>query len=623
MIAFTRPWFLLLLIIPLLWILFLAFNRRRSKADVPSTLIWKQVLQSRSQRRFHSRSRLNLLLLLQLTVLLSGIMALAGFSFYSPPQQNLQDLIIVIDTTASMQVTQGGISRFTRARNAAIEIVNAPVEENGGSRRIALIELAARPRIIHRFTEDRTAVTAALRSLTPSDEAGEADTALQLAYDLRSPASDTGVLLLSDGAFQLAGEYPGLQVRLFGEPAANNGISRFSIRKVPRRENEYQVLCEFFSSSEGEPGLSYSLLQNGTTILSNETARSADRILSRVHSLRGQPGDIFRLQLDRSDALEADNTAYGVIPQLPRPKVLCVTPGNLFLENFFAVFDEADAFISNDPIVKGLYDVVLFDGPLGSLSFPAAVLKIDSRQTQNPDEASGNLTTAAFAHQVSDHPVLAGLDFTGLSSLVDPQAVIRMPADSRILVRSAGRPLITASENGSRRLQVHFDLRQSDLPYSPIFPVFMSNAVWWAYAGMLPERSAVFRTGSPIRFPHVLSDGRVQFGSSTGNGVSARITNHQLEIGRIRRAGLYREQSFGGVKIGVNLLSAEESDLTPRLQINAAPAAAAAQPNPSPRPSGSEQAGGSTREFWQLLVAVMLLAAAAEWLVSHTGRRPE
>src|SRR6056297_3160526 len=181
MIAFTRPWLLLLLIIPLLWILFLAFNRRRSKADVPSTMIWRQVLQSRSQRRFHARSRLNLLLLLQLTVLLSGIMALAGLSFYSPPQQRVQDTIIVLDTSASMQVTHDGISRFTQARNAAIEIVNEPVAENGGSRRIALIELAARPRIIHRFTENRTAVTAALRSLTPSDEAGDADTALQLA----------------------------------------------------------------------------------------------------------------------------------------------------------------------------------------------------------------------------------------------------------------------------------------------------------------------------------------------------------------------------------------------------------------------------------------------------------
>ncbi|MFW6362088.1 MAG: vWA domain-containing protein, partial [Spirochaetota bacterium] len=445
MIAFTRPWFLLLLIIPLLWLLFLAFNRRRSNADVPSTMIWKQVLQSKSQRRFHARSRLNLILLLQLTVLLSGIMTLAGLSFYNPPRQNQQDLIIVIDTSASMQVTQDGISRFSQARNAAIETVNSPVAKNGESRRIALIELAARPRIIHRFTANRNAVTAALRSLTPSDEAGDADTALQLAYDLRSPASDTGVLLLSDGAFQLAGEYPGLQVRQFGEPAANNGISRFSIRKVPRRENEYQLLCEFFSSSENELELSYSLLQNGTRILSNETAQSAGtlaasggRVFSRVHTVRGQPGDIFRLQIDGPDALEADNTAFGVIPRLPRPKVLCVTPGNLFLENFFAVFDDADAFISSDPIVQGLYDVVLFDGPLGSLGFPAAVLKIDS--LQNPDQAQSNLTTAAFAHQVSDHPLLAGLDLTGLSSLIDPEAVIRMPADSRILVRSAERP---------------------------------------------------------------------------------------------------------------------------------------------------------------------------------------
>src|SRR3972149_2819576 len=93
---------------------------RRDEAVVPSTLLWQRLVADVEANAPWQRLRGSLLLLLQLPLVLL-LAALAARPFLERPAGLAQDLVLVIDTSASMAATDVAPDRLTAAHGAPPE----------------------------------------------------------------------------------------------------------------------------------------------------------------------------------------------------------------------------------------------------------------------------------------------------------------------------------------------------------------------------------------------------------------------------------------------------------------------------------------------------------------------
>ena len=107
-----------LLFIPAVIAMYL-LKLRRDQAVVPSTLLWSRLLTDVEANAPWQRLRRSLLLLLQLLLVLALVL-LAARPFLERPAGLARDIVLVMDTSASMGATDVAPNRLAAARDAAI-----------------------------------------------------------------------------------------------------------------------------------------------------------------------------------------------------------------------------------------------------------------------------------------------------------------------------------------------------------------------------------------------------------------------------------------------------------------------------------------------------------------------
>src|SRR3954470_1575235 len=117
---FVSPLALLgLLFVPAVLAMYL-LKLRRDRTLIPSTLLWQKLVADVEANAPWQKLRRSLLLLIQLLLVLI-LVFLAARPFIERPAGLAQDLVLVIDTSASMQATDVAPNRLEAAKQAAID----------------------------------------------------------------------------------------------------------------------------------------------------------------------------------------------------------------------------------------------------------------------------------------------------------------------------------------------------------------------------------------------------------------------------------------------------------------------------------------------------------------------
>src|SRR4249920_3529544 len=136
---------------------------RRDQAVVPSTLLWSRLLTDVEANAPWQRLRRSPLLLLQL-LLVIALVLLAARPFLERPAGLARDIVLVMDTSASMGATDVAPDRLAAARAAAIDALgDLPT---GG--RVSVIAADRSARIVVNDTSDLSRVRQALDELQPA-----------------------------------------------------------------------------------------------------------------------------------------------------------------------------------------------------------------------------------------------------------------------------------------------------------------------------------------------------------------------------------------------------------------------------------------------------------------------
>jgi hypothetical protein len=191
----TTPLALLgLLFVPAVVAMYL-LKLRREERLVPSTLLWQRLVADVEANAPWQRLRRSLLFLLQLLLVLILVL-LAARPFIERPAGLARDIVLVVDTSASMAATDVAPNRLSAAKEAAL---NALRDLPAGGK-VSVVEAGRTARIVAAGSSDLGRIRLAIESIRPTTAAGDLSDALELASELASQSGDAEVLIATDAA---------------------------------------------------------------------------------------------------------------------------------------------------------------------------------------------------------------------------------------------------------------------------------------------------------------------------------------------------------------------------------------------------------------------------------------
>jgi Ca-activated chloride channel homolog len=509
-VSFLSPLALLgLLFLPVVIAMYL-LKLRRDRQVVPSTLLWQKLLTDVEANAPWQRLRRSLLLLLQL-LLVALLALLAARPFLERPAGLAGDVVVVIDTSASMAATDIPPDRLAEAKRQVIEKLR-DLPANGT---VSVIAAGRTARVVVNGTTDLGRVRAAIEGITVSPTTGDLGDALNLANALAARAGDAEILVATDAALaikpvnRLDHKVSVLQV---GRDRKNQAIVALAVRPAPsgvtrsvfisianldiepaQRRLELYADDVLIDARDLLPRLEP---QTRTEVIVDEVPREASVIEVRLTG--GAQGA-------QPDALALDDRAWAIVPPDRLRRILLVGEGDPYLETALSYLPNTELY-GVTPAKYGpdthpeLFDLIIFEGFLPGTLPATAVLAIAPTATSDLGEVVGTLTDPGIATLSPDEPILKFVDLSSVH--IGRAAKMVQPSWARTVIPGpAGAPLLyTGDLDGQRVGVMAFLPRNSDLPLQVAFPVLMANLSGELMGGSSAPAEAV-APGDPVTIP--------------------------------------------------------------------------------------------------------------------------
>ncbi len=608
-----------------LWMLRL----KRQDVTVSSLYLWNTLLQETQANAPFQKLRRNVLLFLQLLAAFLLVFALARPFVYGAGVSG-HTIVLVLDTSASMNATDVSPSRLAAAKAAADDFVDRQMR--GGDVATVLSASAKPQSLLSGFTGDSGKLHAAIDGASGTDTVADMPAAMTLAQSLVGTRSGAEIRVFSDGAYSADDlrklgtlSYGGTDVALtsIGTTSPDNvAITRLDGRRNPQT-GVNEVFAEVQLGGRPHSGGTLSLLKDGRLIDARALNFTNNTQVETFDSPLLKDGGIVTARLDDvKDDLATDNQASLVLAP-PRPRrVLLVTDGNIFLERGLNLDPDVvlaectpDEFATVGKNGVG-YGMVVFDGALPATPLPPGnYLVFGADNSQLPVSSSGSSDNPTYIDENRTHPVMRFVDLEGLHLRTALHTQTQPWGQS--LAEADSGPLIAAGEhNGLRVVSVSFNLSDSDWPLRVSFPIFLTNSVrWLTAAGGLGSNNPETPTGVVASITVLPGQSSVSLTRPDGSktAVNAPDTGGVVLVDDTRLAGVYHAHvGSADYPFAVNLDSANESRLTaqhpPQLTHPGTPMVAAVHLPLSRR---------AKDDLWPTLAAAALVLLLVEWFVFH------
>lgn len=513
---FATPLALLgLLFVPAVIAMYL-LKLRRTETIVPSTLLWQRLAADVEANAPWQKLRRSLLFLVQL--LLVAILAfLAARPFVERPAGLARDLVLIVDTSASMAATDVAPDRLGAAKQAAIEALkDLP---SGG--KVSVIEAGRTARIVATGTADISRVRQAIESIKPTVSRGDLGDALALAQQLAIQSGDAEVLVATDAALAVppttkvdapirvlrVGDAKGsrnqaivaLAIRRAGSALVNSAfvsVANFDLERATRR-------LEIWGDDR--------LIESRTVTIDPQS--KADVIIDNVGDAQN-PVTVLDVRLvapdtatttGRPDLLAADDRAWAVIPPSRPRAVLLVGEGDPYLETALSqlpgmsLFGTTPADYAKDVVRRDgtQWDLIIFEGFVPATLPATPILAIAPPKSSSLGDVVGTLENPGIGTLGTDEPILRYVDLATIH--IASAQRLALPAWARTVIPGPkGAPLLYSGVRaGLPAAVLAFTPRESDLPLQVAFPILLANLTGELLGGSAAPTTAI-KPGEPV-----------------------------------------------------------------------------------------------------------------------------
>jgi Ca-activated chloride channel homolog len=603
---------------------------RRRDVPVGSTFLWQQLVRDVEANAPWQRLRFSWLLVLQLLIALVAVIA-AARPFLTVSSDLAANVVLIVDTSASMGTVEAGSTRIAEARLAARRVIGDLPE--GGHVTVVAADDSAH--VLVSDTDDRAAALAAIDRIAATQVPGDLTDAFALASALAARDSDSTVVVVTDAnadRLPKIGMGAPVHVERVGSTDANQAVAALSLlRRSGGAELDLFVAVSNPSGSDVTRRLE--IYADDVLVDARDLAIPAEQRSEAVINSVPQSAKVVEARLAGTDALAVDDRAFALVPQAGAVRALLVGPGNTYLENalallprleLYAVGAEGYATAISGAISDGKpYGIVIFDRTVPDQVPSIPALYVGPTKDGAFGKLGGVLDGPILDRTDPADPLLRFLDLSTLH-IGRARAVTLADGMRAVISTPAGSPLVAAGRVDGRGVALlSFALGDSDLPLQVAFPLLMSNLV----DALLPSVDGVLppsvQLGEPIAISVDPAIRRVAAVAASGEQIELDVIGGRVTVPGPRVVGLVDLQvvddgtGHAGGSLGetaANLFNPGESRVTP-----GDPARIVDLGSVGPRPGTGALSARS--EWWWPLALAGLLLLLAEWILFHRPTR--
>ena len=547
--GFTNLWplFLLLTIPPVIMLYIL--KRKYKEEVISSSLLWREVYKNTRANTPWEKFKKNIMLLLQIIIILSVILALMSPSI-SIGGKSYKNVIMVIDNTASMNtIYNDSNSRLEQGKTLAKEYLNSTKE--GTNTYIISYDGNSNLLLNGEFNKSNTA--SIIDKINASYSSGDISDVVSFVKAIGDGIGEEYEALIFTDKQVAISDINGRIVYL-GNSGLNASVDNVSHKFV---DDKVKVIANVTNNGDSLYEGDFSLYNGEELVAVEEVTLQVGESKTLSFQLDSLNSDYLKGELSRKDILMEDNTYYHVVNENKVKKILLVTDENVFLEKAFGIIENTEVYKTND--VSNItendeYDLYVFDNKMPRvMPSKGSILFINPNSNEFFNVLEGGEIGQAKAVKGSVSSYLEDTQFT-----LSEYNIIETPYYGTNILTIDNNSIGFKGEINDRKIAaLSFDLHSTDFALKKEFPILVYElGEELISTGMVSSNN--FRAGEKIVVKS--SDFENEINVAYPNGDIKDLKSGEEVKGELA-LGIYKiNQNDNNESFSVNFPTSSESD---------------------------------------------------------------
>ncbi|MFP7458865.1 BatA and WFA domain-containing protein [Niallia circulans] len=461
----AQPYYFLLLIFIGLFILIYFFRKKYTKQTIPSNLLWEEVLKEMRASSWFHKWQNNVLFWLQLLCLLLLMFALVG-PYFAKETMKGEQIIFLFDTSASMAANGSSSNRLEDSKKEALEMMKG-LQKNQA---VTILEVNDRPQILLHNESERDKISAAIKGLELSYTHEDWQSATELTASLAKEGK-TAIHIFSDGVEkERIKNIDSFYVKVHNqeqEKAENVSILSFGVSK---NADKIAGIAMVENQTDSQKTIPFQVESEKTVLYQQDIElEPKERKVIAINDLPEK--SYYSAQLNVTDDFLVDNMQTAVLNKQATTMYTDNEMNPFLVKGFEAIglqviqMENKEDFLTKQDGIFLLSGSVLPEHIEGPFVFFFTGGKKEKVQT---------------VIEPSEDELLLHVDMKDVFIASATKQTMKTMKPMKPIVKSGELPLIQKGEwNNQPAIAIQFDLKDSDWPLHPSFPIFLYNMYQW------------------------------------------------------------------------------------------------------------------------------------------------
>jgi hypothetical protein len=476
-------------------IAFYLFKKKFERKVVSSTYLWEQIMKEWETNRWNKKLNQNLLFFLQLLIMIAIVIAIARPYMDGENVVTSEQLVIIMDTSATMVAMDDDTTRFELAKEQAIKMV----KQLNKNQTVTLVNAKSTPELLLTNEANQRKVIDTINDLKLSYEADNLIDSIKLGESLIHQQS-AEIHLFSDHTKKDDVETVpidhNLVVHNVGITRPNLSLRSFGVKKAMDQVNG--VITVF---NEGDKEESVSLLinsENKELVQLNETLPPNKLTVIEFANLPVET--VYEAKIEQGDGYSLDDQSYAFLANNESPSIHAAGEVNQFVIKVVQALGSEVVSVKGNNFPKKSSNSINILSNFDTENWPDGPKLVFSPSIGGPFQIKEKRDLEFVLNGKSD-PLLRYVD-TDKLYLAKSYPIGDIKDLEPVVI--SGDEVVVAKGKFKKDLIVlfAFDIEDSDWPLHPSFPVLLNNTLQYlkpteAYLGRFLPGNSTEVTYSP------------------------------------------------------------------------------------------------------------------------------